>query len=226
MVRRWSYLNSINNIFFNQYKSLNFVHYEQSFKTNIVFKKEISPLSLITRKSWSRRKHLTNWLIYQNVLTDWSKDYIFFKKYNKFTLVYRMFKNSFFSYNLFLIKKLNVSASVGSEKIIFSSLTSKISKYCSKYSTSLHSFLQQYKNVNWLYVTSNTKLNVLIPQTSSILTPLVAIHQNILSNVDIEYSQTTWLYVIYNSLFTFYVSQLTELYKLSILLHLPLLKNI
>ena len=132
MVRRWSYLNSINNIFFNQYKSLNFVHYEQSFKTNIVFKKEISPLSLITRKSWSRRKHLTNWLIYQNVLTDWSKDYIFFKKYNKFTLVYRMFKNSFFSYNLFLIKKLNVSASVGSEKIIFSSLTSKISKYCSK----------------------------------------------------------------------------------------------
>ena len=45
------YLNNINNVFFDQYKLLNFVYYEQSFKNNIVFRKEINLISTISRKS-------------------------------------------------------------------------------------------------------------------------------------------------------------------------------
>lgn len=210
--------------FFNQYKSLNFVHYEQSFKTNIVFRKEISQLSTISRKSWSRRKHLTNWLIYQNVLTDWSKDYLFFKKYNRFSLIFQMFRNSFLSYNTFLIKKLNVSSSSGSEKIVFSTLSSKIINYCSKYSSNFYTFLQYYRNINWLYVTTPTKLELIKPQITTLLNPILHTSQSTFNYYNTDTNKTIWFQIIYQSLFITTMSKLMELYKLNILLCLSLLK--
>ena len=224
MIRRWSYLNNINSIFFDQYKLLNFVHYEQSFKTNIIFRKEINQISTLSRKSWSRRKHLTNWLIYQNVLTDWSKDYIFFKKYNRFTLIFQMFKNTFFSYNSFLIKKLNVSSSVGSENVVFSTLISKIITYCSRYSSNFYTFLQHYKNVNWLYITTPKNSSNIQPSLGALFNPVFYTSQSLFTPSVQKQDSSLWFWMIYQNLFTITISKLVELYKLSILLHLILIK--
>jgi hypothetical protein len=224
MIRRWSYLNNINNVFFDQYKLLNFVYYEQSFKNNIVFRKEINLISTISRKSWSRRKHLTNWLIYQNVLTDWSKDYLFFKKYNRFTLIFQMFKNTFFSYNIFITKKLSVSSTIGVENILFSTLTSKIIRYCSKYSSNFHSFLQNYKNINWLYITTPIKFDNNNPSFGVLFNPILATSQSIFNSYTVHHESSVWFWLIYQNLFTNSVSKLIELYKLNILLFLPIIK--
>lgn len=225
MIRRWSYLNNINHIFFDQYRLLNFVHYEQSFKTNIVFRREINPISAISRKSWSRRKHLTNWLIYQNVLTDWSKDYLFFKKYNRFTFIFQMFKNTFFSYNTFLIKKLNISSTVGSETILFSSVISKIIRYCSKQSSNFYMFLRNYKNINWLYITTPKKITNNNPLVGNLINPILSTSQTLFNPSTVDQDATIWLVLIHQNLFTNFMSQLVTLYKLSIILHLPFLTN-
>ena len=224
MVRRWSYLNSVNNIFFNQYQSLNFIHYEQSFKNNIVFRKEISYISSISRKSWSRRKHLTNWLLYQNVLTDWSREYTFFKKYNRFTAIFQMFTNSFLTYNTFLIKKLNASSSAGAEKIIFSSLTSKIIKYGSKYSLNFYLFLQNYKNMNWLYVTIPISNTSVLNQSTPLLTPIIYTSQGTFHQTYLNSNQLAWLSLIYQNLINIALSKLTNLYQITIILQLMNLK--
>ena len=224
MVRRWSYLNSVNSIFFDQYRLLNFIHYEQSFKTNIVFRKDINQVSTLSRKSWSRRKHLTNWLVYQNVLTDWSKDYLFFKKYNRFTLVFQMFKNTFFSYNSFLIKKLNTSSTVGTEAFVFSTLISKVIKYCSKYSPNFYTFLKYYKNINWLYITTPKKSEAIQQSSGTLFNPILHTSQSLFYHSIQQQDMVTWFWVLYQNLFTITMSKLIEIYKLSILLHLPLLK--
>jgi hypothetical protein len=224
MIRRWSYLNNINHIFFEQYRLLNFVHYEQSFKMNIVFRKEINYISTISRKSWSRRKHLTNWLIYQNVLTDWSKDYLFFKKYNRFILIFQLFKNNFFSYNNFLIKKLNVSSTSGSETIVFSSLTSKIIRYCSKNFNQFYMFLHKYKNINWLYVTTPQYIDNNPSLIANLANPIFASSQTLFNLYTKSNELSIWFWVIYKNLFTNVCVQLLTLYKISILLCLPLLQ--
>ena len=215
MVRRWSYLNSLNNTFFNQYTSLNFVYYEQSFKNNIVFRKDINFISTISRKSWSRRKHLTNWIIYQNVLTDWSREYIFFKKYHRFTVLFQMFSNSFLSYNMFLIKKLNSSSTVGSEKLLFSSLTSRIIRYGTNNSINFYTFLKNYRNVNWLYVTTPVTTSL----TNTLVTPIIYTSQTTFNQTFRNTSMQNLLLLIHQTLFQITLSKMLDLYKVTILLN-------
>lgn len=227
MVRRWSYLNSLNHVFSSQYKTLNFVYYEQSFKTNIFFKKSINSISILSRKSWSRRKHLHNWMVYQNIFSDWSTDYLFFKQYNNFTFNYQLFKNSFLCYNTILLKNLTSLTSVGLEKFSYSALTKKIMHYNNGFSVqnNFSKFLSSYRSVSWLYVTTPTNINDFKTLNLNQIHPIYCNHQNTFSVISQSETSSQWLSHIWNSLFTLSLYKTVELYKLHTLLLLPLINN-
>lgn len=226
MIRRWSYLNSLNYIFFSQYKSLNFVYYEQSFKTNIFFKKNINYISVLSRKSWSRRKHLHNWMVYQNIFSDWSTDYLFFKQYNNFTFNYQLFRNSFVCYNTIILKKLTPLTSVGLEKFSYSSLTKKIMAYNNGIFTSSNfcKFLSKYRNVSWLYLTTPNNVNDFKELNLNQTFPIYLNHQGTFSVVKKHEVSLKWFEIIAHNLFILSLYKNIELYRLNTLLLLPLLK--
>ena len=135
-----------------------------------------------------------------------------------------MFKNTFFSYNSFLIKKLNVSSSVGSENVVFSTLISKVITYCSRYSSNFYTFLQHYKNVNWLYVTTPKNSSNIQQSLGTLFNPVFYTSQSLFSPSMQSQDSSLWFWMIYQNLFTITISKLIELYKLSILLHLTFIK--
>lgn len=226
MIRRWSYLNSLNYIFSSKYKTLNFVYYEQSFKTNIFFKKNINAISTLSRKSWSRRKHLHNWMVYQNIFSDWSSDYLFFKQFNNFIFNYQLFKNSFVCYNTLILKKLTPLTSVGMEKFTYSALTKKIISYNRNFpmSTNFYRFLGNYRGVSWLYVTTCSNVDDFKTLNSNQIHPIFLNAQGNFSFVDKTNTSFHWIISIWNSLFTLSLYNILELYRLNTLLLLPLLK--
>jgi hypothetical protein len=227
MIRRWSYLNSLNYIFSSKYKTLNFVYYEQSFKINIFFKKNINSISTLSRKSWSRRKHLHNWIIYQNIFSDWSSDYLFFKQFNNLVFNYQLFKNSFVCYNTLIMKRLNPLTSVGMEKFTYSSLTKKIISYNLNLPmfTNFYQFLGNYRNVSWFYVTTCNNVDDFKTLNSNQIHPIFLNAQGNFSFVDRTNTSFHWFISIWSSLFTLSLYNTLELYRINTLLLLPLLKT-
>ena len=116
MVRRWSYLNSINRSFW--LKPL-YQHVERhvkgynltTFKGTTFFRNSLyltAPTKL-SRKSFYRRRHLNNFLFYFNIISAWSQEYLFFKKLNKTLLMFGFYKNLYLAQNTLLFsKKINV----------------------------------------------------------------------------------------------------------------------
>jgi hypothetical protein len=105
MVRRWSCLININNIFNNNRFFLK--HKINLFKTSVNFKRFTFKITKFKRKSFIRLKHRSNFLLYTNILKYWVKDYLFNKHYNRYQYFYKLFINNFFFYNFNYIKNRN-----------------------------------------------------------------------------------------------------------------------
>jgi hypothetical protein len=220
MIRRWSYINNLNTRFANQYSLLNVVHFESTFKTNIYFKKNIYKISKLSRKSWSRRKHLSNWLIYQNILSDWSNDYLFFRRYNKFVLNYQLLKSSFLSFNFSILKKNTPALIKDTELILFSSITKSISKYYINFDYSSYKFLLNFKNYSWIYATHYKNNNLINNVELLNNNPLFILSQSSLSSNKSKDNYYKYLTVILNFFISISLKKNLELYKMFILLTL------
>lgn len=156
MVRRWSYIKEHNSNKNTSLSSLDFVHGEISFIANVYFRKSASHHSKLVRKTWAKRKHLANWLPLQAVLYDWSNDYLFFKKYNRFLLTLNVFKNSFLSVNFLLLRKTSKLISQNCETFFFTFPSKRVLLYFSKLHTSTYSFLLKLKHTPLMYISSPT----------------------------------------------------------------------
>lgn len=154
MVRRWSYVNQINKCAFYPYKTFLRTGNEVIFKETTVFRKERTVTSLVRRKAWGRRRHINQWLLYHNVLADWSQDYLFYKKYLRFTLTRSIYKNSFFLYNVLLLLDKSSGFYAGFELINYVTITKKISTYCLDRSFKQQHFYQFMKHSSILYCTT------------------------------------------------------------------------
>lgn len=201
MVRRWSYLNLINTTFSSEHNVLAFVHHYATFKATTYYRKSIYRTTRLSRRAWSRRKHLHNWLLYQNLLANWSQDYLFFRKYSRSVLALNVFKNSYLTYNLLMFRKLAVTDFLGSENVMISSIIRRIIRYCSRLNSSTYAFFNSYRGVAWMYVTTNLQLDqtressLLVSETTHLayrpacyiaeggteLTPLLAWFQTLLT---------------------------------------------
>lgn len=225
MVRRWSYLNQINHTFASEHGSLAFAHHFVVFKATTSYRKPIQRMTKLARRAWSRRKHAHNWLVYQNLLANWSQDYLFFRKYSRFTVALYLFKNSYLTYNLLVFKRTTMSTFLGSEDVIVSHLIRRVIRYSSRLNPLNYTFFNTYRDNAWLYLTTPNVVEE--SQVSSELStdPIFLLHQSSCYITNVDISETIWPRVLINSFFVNTSLKVVEVYKILILLTLiPIFK--
>lgn len=223
MVRRWSYLNLINTTFSSEHKALAFAHHYVTFKATTYYRKSIHRITKLSRRSWSRRKHIHNWLLYQNLVANWAQDYLFFRKYNRWALTLNLFRNSYLTHNLLIIKSASTPDFDGSEEVVVSNLVRRIIRYSSKLNAQMYRFFHKYVGIEWMYVT--TPLNIVKGPESSELADSIThlVYQSQYYSEGMDLSLTHWLQFLINLLFTHHLMKTIELYKVFTLLTLTTL---
>lgn len=111
MVRRWSHINNINEI---TYDNKNFFLFKKkyklvNFKNSVSLKRFNKKYTKFKRKAFNRIKHVKNWFIYHNVFKFWSHDYLFVKHYYKFQFLNNIFLKNFLFYNFNFLKNFNTN---------------------------------------------------------------------------------------------------------------------
>jgi hypothetical protein len=220
MVRRWSYLNLINNTFSAEHKGLAFAHHFATFKATTYYRKSIYRITKLSRRAWSRRKHLHNWLVYQNLLANWSQDYLFFRKYSRFVISLHLFKNSYLTYNLLIFKRSTSTNFLGSESVVVSSIIKRVIRYSSRLNPVTYSFFRSYKNVPWLYVTTPANLEEVQKASDLTLDTIYLNYQSAYYISEASPNDSVWLQLLIKCLFLNSLNQAVELYKVLLLLTL------
>lgn len=227
MVRRWSYLNNINNLTSNKIfvntKSNNLllkVFQQTTFKATTYYRKPIyNPLvTKITRKNFYRRRHLNNWLVYQNILTLWAKEYLFFRKYSRTLLSLFFYKNNFLIYNALIHSNTSVDNLRGYENSHMTHVVKAVKFFCKSKHTTLFPFFTTFKcfSINWI---STSNLNLFTnPKALTSWDPLYTVTTDTL----LAKPQTPVTDLILPLLFQLnyrqHLSYYTEVYKLFIFL--------
>ena len=224
MVRRWSYIKEQNHHTKTSFASLDFVHQEVSFLTNVHFRKSISHNSKLLRKSWAKRKHLANWLPLQSVLSDWSNDYLFFKKYNRMVLTFNIFRNSFISLNFLLLKKTATLIQQSSESFFFTFPTKRTLAYFTRVNPSTYSFLTSLKNTPLMYISSPTGLSTIKQQAPFLAGGALSWHGDTFSNPQIQHKERA-IELLYACFLNISIIKHVEIYKLFNMLILTTLKS-
>ena len=184
MVRRWSYINDINNALFirNNLKTkttLNALRVS-TFKATTYYWETLyfANITSITRKSYYRRKHINTLIFYQNMISSWSKDYLFFRKYSKSIFNLNFEKYNYLSQNLFLSKSQDISNLLGFDSIKLTFIPNLVYSFISLKSINVLPFFIRYKGP-YLYISSNKKLtNKEISNTALKDTPTYSVMGN------------------------------------------------
>lgn len=224
MVRRWSYITEQNSNKNTSLSSLDFIHGEISFIANVYFRKSVSHHSKLVRKSWAKRRHLSNWLPLQTVLYDWSNDYLFFKKYNRFLLTLNVFKNSFLSLNFLLLKKTSKLISQNCETFFFTFPSKRVLLYFSKLHTSTYGFLLKLKHTPLMYISSPTPAAELKKKLPSVIGSAFTWNGNTLSATQSS-GELQAIALIRATLLNLIVAKNLESYKMLTLLVLNTLQT-
>jgi len=224
MIRGWSYVNQLNNIFFDKYSDLNFIHYELTFKSNVYFRKNIKSITKLSRKSWSRRKHLNNWLIYQNVFSNWSNDYLFFKQYSKFVFNYQLLKYSFLTYNFMVLKKKNNLYIKNVESFISSSFLNRLLNYFNRLNFNSYLFLTKLKNNQWFFISSFNNISLTKHISTINHNPLYSTSQLNYYSTVFNNTRSEYIKQILDNIFNIVLKKSTEIYKILNLLILISIK--
>lgn len=148
MVRRWSYINSLNSTYKPSFDGKRQSTFTVTVKSTMYFRKPYSVPTVLSRRRWARRKHLYGWLPMSNVVKSWAQTYRFVRNYLKSVLRSSMFKSSFIAFNLVSLRNLAPSSYKGLENILLSSVSRKTLRYFSaKFSPRMSSLLH-FKNAN------------------------------------------------------------------------------
>ena len=227
MVRRWSYLNYVN-LHYETYKPLDYASQVVAFKTTTSYRRRLFSyeISRPSRRFYAKLKRLSTAIHYNNILSNWSGDYLFFKKYNRFILSYKIFKHSYVVNNLLLFKKSPIYMFQGSENSIASYLVYSVSKYFKENNPSFYSPFIKYRGGQLLYITTNnpilepTTLEITPSKSEELLTenPMYLVHQSSWYLTEVDLNETFFLQKIINSYYDSAFLKIIELYKVTILL--------
>ena len=144
MVRRWSYINSINSRNTSTARAVQKASFDANMNTLMYLKKRYSFPTKITRKQWARRKHIHNWITYLNVLKDWAKSYRLYRNHNK-VVYYQFFtKNTFLAFNLVAARNSIPALNKGSEDVFTGTYTRRILSRFKVYSNPRLRFLERF----------------------------------------------------------------------------------
>ncbi len=227
MIRRWSYLNHIN-LHYNNLKPLDYTSQVVAFKVTTSYRRRLFSYetSRPSRRFYAKLKRLSTLIHYNNILSNWSQDYLFFKKYNRFIISYKIFKHSYIVNNLLLFKKSPIYMFYESENTIVSYLVYNISKYFKKNNPSFYSPFIKYKGGQLLYVTSNNSLikptllenNVNNSEESLTNNLMYLMHQSSWYLTEGSLQETYSFQNIFNFYFDAIILKIIELYKITNLL--------
>lgn len=163
MVRRWSYVNTLNTPFqFTYFRRsttslrVRFIYQELAFFDSTLFRKKLArqTISKFRRLGWSRRKHRAEWVLYRNILVHWAQDYRFFRRYNRFILLLHLFKNSYFVFNLPLMMNVAVAEINEFRSIHLASLVSRTMRYFYPLNPKFYQFFRAFQCLEWAYASS------------------------------------------------------------------------
>lgn len=159
MVRRWSYLNAINNSFESR-DSLNVlvqVFQQTTFKATTYYRKPLyNPrITKLTRKNFYRRRHLNNWIVYQNIITLWAKEYLFFRKYSRTLLSIFFYKTSFLTYNCLIHSRLTTDELRSFGETRFTYFVNTLSRFCCSVRIQTFLFVTQFRTFSPMLISSN-----------------------------------------------------------------------
>ena len=220
MVRRWSCINLINSHSTFMFRTFQAASSEVLFKENLSFKKELRKVSFMTRKSWSRRKHMNQWLIYHNILVNWASDYRFFKRYTKAMLVQNLFTNSFLTYNFLMLRNTPSTSFKGAEHFLYSFTTKKVYNYFLKYQATKFNIFNLVRNYNLIVLTQPSFLSALTPTSVTHINTTYKFSQNTLFSPKLNTSDSKYILDICNLLNYLVIINSTNLYKVLTLLTL------
>jgi len=190
MVRRWSYINMINDVQPSAFRNAKNVAFSVTMNTSMYLKKIYTPATTLVRRKWSRRRHLHNWLAITNVMKDWARGYRFYRNYNNFVFNQYFTRNSFIAFNLVSAKNSIPCLHAGSEDVLAASVTRRVLKYFSWASNTRLRFLTSIKHSAILLVsydslhskfedfTNHYALVPLIPDPLSQVIPLELVNSN------------------------------------------------
>jgi hypothetical protein len=148
MVRRWSYINSLNSTYKHSLDGKRQSTFTVTVKSTMYFRKPYSVPTVLSRRRWARRKHLYGWLPMSNIIKSWAQTYRFVRNYLKSVMRSNMFKSSFIAFNLVSLKNMAPSSYKGLETILISSVSRKTLRYFSTKVSSRMNSLLHFKNAN------------------------------------------------------------------------------
>ena len=171
MVRRWSFINSLNIHYNPTFDSKSQSTFGVTVKSTMYFRKPYSVPSVLSRRRWARRKHLYGWLSLSNIVKSWAQTYRFHKNYLKSVTRSHFTTSSYLAFNLISLKNTVPSRCKGSELIVSSSIPKKILRYFDSLSNPRIRYLLSLRNVNLAF---NSIEPSVTPDDSNTLTPYTA----------------------------------------------------
>ena len=226
MVRRWSYINSLNCTPLLASRSIPKASVDANLNTLMYLKKRYALATKLTRRQWARRKHLHNWIAPLNVLKDWAKSYRFYRNVSK--LIYFQFftKNSFIAFNLVSARHSIPALYKGSELILTGSYSKRVLRLFNIYPNSRCIFFSSFSYTRILTISlhssmSSNQISDFFSSQSSVV-PLYYDTLTSLTPWDTVTTSATSLRNLFSLLtlthFNFFLSQVLTLYKSLILL--------
>jgi hypothetical protein len=174
MVRRWSYINMLNDVRVSAFVNARQAAFNTTMNTSMYLRKLYTPSTTLVRRRWSRRRHLHNWLCNANILKDWARGYRFYRTYNSFVFNQHFTRTSFIAFNLISAKNSIPCLHAGSENVLTAVITKKILKYFNSATNTRLRFLSYLKYSSILlvsYDSSSSKFEDFSSHTS--LVPLM-----------------------------------------------------
>ena len=121
MVRRWSYINTTNKLFFTTVETLLTVSSGLNINATRYFYWKTSQKTVLTRVKWARRRHLTQWVFFTNILFLWTSEYSFYRRQGNYVRATSLFRHNYTSFNFITLRYIALKATKSSETFVAAS---------------------------------------------------------------------------------------------------------
>ena len=156
MVRRWSYINSVNSVYHRNHKIAERSFFDVNTNAVMYLRREFQLATRFTRRGWARRKHEHTFLQMANVLKDWSHMYRFYRNHARMVQSQFYTPRTYVAFNLTGVRNVFPGIHKNSGSVVTASYTNKLSIYFSKYNSTLLASLRNLKNGHLMLVSSRS----------------------------------------------------------------------
>lgn len=179
------------------------------------------------RRIWKRRKHHFEYILYLNVLSQWSAEYAFFRKNIKFTYSYCICKTSLLAYNLAGLRDAIFASATNSERAYLTSLPKTLVRYFT--SSQIGTYFYWTGPVNTLLVFSSFYQNAQVPNMRKIcaMSPSYVYSPSALAAYHdgwLKYQSSNYHALLIQPIVDYSYQLLTEIYKLHVMCVINLLR--